>query len=494
MEKVKKINDKDNIVVALADLEKGEVITISNEEIVIKDPIIMGHKIAPSDMQSGTTIIKYGYPIGNLIKDVKKGEHIHSHNLKTGLKGVIDYNYEPQFYKLNESVKDYTFKGYRRENGKVGIRNEVWIVNTTGCINKSSLKIVELAKKKYGEDILISSLEHAYGCSQLGKDHENTQKILAGFVKHPNAAGVLVLGLGCENNNITEFKKILGVVNPKRVKFLSAQEVYDEYEVGVQLIGELLEYAKTFEVEDIPVSELVVGFKCGASDAFSGITANPLIGMFSDKLTANGGTSILTEVPEMFGAETILMNRCRDKETFDKTVNLISDFKKYFIKHKQEIYENPAPGNKAGGITTLEDKSLGCVQKGGKDKVCGVYGYAEEVKTKGLNLINSPGNDLVSTTALAVAGAHLILFSTGRGNPLGSVVPTVKISSNTTLYNNKPKWIDYNAGVLLETEDSNEIKEDFFDYILKFASNELQTRNEINGYRDIGIFKEGVIL
>lgn len=494
MEKVKKINDQDNVIVALTDIKKGEWVKVSQQEIEVKNDIVMGHKIALYDMTEGTNIIKYGYAIGHLKQDVKAGEHVHVHNVSTNLKGTIDYQYEPNFNELNEITKAYTFKGYRRENGKVGIRNEVWIVNTNGCVNKMSSTIAEMARNKYGDDILIQSIGHPFGCSQLGDDHNNTQKVLAGLVRHPNAAGVLVLGLGCENNNITEFKKVLGDTNPKRVKFLSAQEVIDEYEEGVKHIGELIEYAKTFTKEDIPVSELTVGLKCGASDAFSGITANPLVGLFSDKLTVNGGTALLTEVPEMFGAETILMNRCKDEVIFDETVQLINDFKSYFIRHDQEIYENPAPGNKAGGITTLEDKSLGCIQKGGSNKVCGVYGYAEEVATKGLNLVNSPGNDIVSSTALVAAGAHIILFTTGRGNPLGSVVPTVKISSNSVLYNKKPNWIDFDAGIMLENENKEEIKEKLFDFVLKVASEEISTKNEIYGYRDIAIFKDGVIL
>ena len=444
-----------------------------------------GHKTALVDIKAGENVIKYGCPIGHATCDIKAGEHVHTHNVKTNLNDILDYEYNPKFYDIPQVDDELTFKGYVRENGDVGIRNEVWIVNTVGCVNKVSDKIASLTG--------AISITHPFGCSQLGDDQETTQKILRGFINHPNAAGVLVLGLGCENNNIEVFKKVLGEYNPKRVKFLIAQESEDEIAEGVKLVKELQEYAATFERTDVPVSKLKVGLKCGGSDGYSGITGNPLVGAFSDMLIARGGTSVLTEVPEMFGAEHLLMERCESKEIFDKNVALINNFKKYFMKHDQVVYENPSPGNKAGGITTLEEKSLGCVQKGGLSKVVDVLDYGDTLQKPGLNLLNGPGNDIVAITNLAACGAHIILFTTGRGTPVGSHVPTVKVSTNSDLAKRKPSWIDFDAGKLLETVDMESLAKEFFDYIISVANGE-ETNNEKNGYREISIFKDGVTL
>lgn len=313
------------------------------------------------------------------------------------------------------------------------------------------------------------------------------------MVLHPNAGAVLVVGLGCENNQPDIFREFLGDYDSDRVKFMVTQKVGDEYEEGMKLLRELYAKASKDERVDVPLSELRVGLKCGGSDGFSGITANPLLGMFSDFLIAQGGTSVLTEVPEMFGAETILMNRCRNKELFEETVKLINDFKEYFLSHGEPVGENPSPGNKAGGISTLEDKALGCTQKCGKSYVDGVLPYGERLKVKGLNLLSAPGNDLVAATALASCGCHMVLFTTGRGTPFGTYVPTMKISTNSALAKNKPGWIDFNAGVILENEPMEKTCERFIDYIIHVASGEF-VNNEKKGYKEIAIFKTGVTL
>jgi len=454
------IHPSDNVAVALDDTEK----------------IQAGHKTALLDIKKGEQVIKYSYPIGIATADIKKGEHVHVHNLKTALCGIEEYEYKPNISPIEKSSS--AFMGYRRKDDKVGIRNEVWIINTVGCVNKISEKIAA----KFDD---VFTFVHPYGCSQLGDDHAYTQNILKNLVNHPNAAGVLVLGLGCENNHIDEFKKVLGSWDNDRVKFLNAQDVEDDVAEGCKIVEGLLQYASNFKREAIPLSELVIGLKCGGSDGLSGITANPLVGSLSDMLIAKGGSCILTEVPEMFGAETILMNRCLDEAVFNKTVTLINDFKNYFIRHGQEIYENPSPGNKDGGISTLEEKSLGCTQKAGTSTVVDVLNYGETIKQPGLNLLQGPGNDIVAITNLAAAGAHMVLFTTGRGTPVGGPVPTVKISSNTPLTQNKPHWIDYNA------VDAN--PEDFFSYIIDVASG-TKTKNEVNDYREIAIFKDGVTL
>lgn len=449
-----------------------------NVEVNLSD----GHKYALSDIKCGENIIKYGNPIGHALTDIKKGEHIHTHNMKTNLSESIEYKYEPEYTPNEYTDTDKTFMGYVRENGDVGIRNEIWIVNTVGCVNKISRKLAE----KTG----AYCFEHPFGCSQLGDDQAKTQLILRGLVNHPNAGGVLVLGLGCENNNIDEFKKVLGEYNPDRVKFLNAQDEEDELEKGTELINELKEYAGKFQREPVPVSKLKIGLKCGGSDGFSGITANPLVGRFSDMLISYGGSCVLTEVPEMFGAEHLLMKRCPTKELFDKTVALINNFKDYFVSHNQVVYENPSPGNKAGGITTLEEKSLGCIQKGGMSEIADVLDYGDRVTKCGLSLLNGPGNDIVAITNLTAAGVHMILFTTGRGTPVGAPVPTVKIATNRSIAQKKKNWIDFDASPTL---DGNAMTDELMEFVIDTASGR-ETQNEKNGYREISIFKDGVVL
>ncbi|MGM0904113.1 MAG: UxaA family hydrolase [Bacillota bacterium] len=489
------LNENDNVVVALKDLPPGHTITVQGKDIQLTDGVKRGHKVAITDIRENENVVKYGYPIGHAIKEVAVGEHVHTHNTKTNLDGIQEYQFNQKLTSNPYQQEDLTFQGYRRKNGDVGIRNELWIVPTVGCVNGVAERMIKLFEKEVGdispfENILV--LKHNYGCSQLGDDHENTRKILKDAALHPNAGGVLVLGLGCENNNLYEFKESLGEYDEDRIKFLVSQEVTDEIEAGVQLLKEIYENAKDDKRETVPLSELKVGLKCGGSDGFSGITANPLLGRFSDFLVAQGGTTVLTEVPEMFGAETILMERAADGEVFDKTVSLINEFKEYFIENKQPVYENPSPGNKDGGITTLEDKSLGCTQKAGTSTVVDVLKYGERLEHKGLNLLSSPGNDLVASSALAAAGCQLVLFTTGRGTPFGAFVPTMKVSTNTPLYEAKPHWIDYNAGVLLEQEPEVVLR-DFTEYIIKVASGEL-VNNEKNDFREIAIFKTGVTL
>ena len=451
---------------------------LDNVEVNIEN----GHKYAVRDIKKGENIIKYGCPIGHATEDIAAGDHVHTHNVNTNLSGNLEYAYAPKYYEPQYSYEERTFLGYERENGDVGVRNEIWIINTVGCVNKTA----EILATKTG----ARHFPHPFGCSQMGGDQEITQKILKGLVNHPNAGGVLVLGLGCENNNIEVFKNVLGSWNEKRVRFLNCQDSEDEISDGVAVINELKAYSNTFKRKPIPVSRLKVGLKCGGSDGYSGITANPLVGRFSDKLIACNGSCALTEVPEMFGAEHLLMERAESREIFDKTVRLINDFKDYYTAHGQVVYENPSPGNKAGGITTLEEKSLGCVQKGGLSKIVEVLDYGEIINKSGLSLLNGPGNDIVAVTNLTAAGAHIILFTTGRGTPLGAPVPTVKIATNSALAERKKGWIDFDASPMLSGIDPTEA---LFDLVIEIASGK-ETKNEINGYREISIFKDGVTL
>jgi altronate hydrolase len=488
-----KINENDNVAVALEVIPEGTTVTVGGVDVTTTMEIPAGHKFALSNLEQGTPVIKYGFRIGITTASVKKGEWIHTHNIKTGLGDLLDYNYEPSLPD-EKATDDVTFMGYNRKNGKVGVRNEVWIIPTVGCVNNVASKIAELTKSLARENVeAICAFPHPYGCSQMGDDQEHTRTILADLINHPNAGGVLVLGLGCENSNIDVLKGYLGDIDTDRVKFLVSQESDDEIADGVEIVKGLVEYASQFKREPISVSKLVIGMKCGGSDGFSGITANPTVGRFSDILISKKGTTILTEVPEMFGAETILMNRCANEELFNKTVDLINDFKNYFKSHNQTIYENPSPGNKKGGISTLEDKSLGCTQKSGSAIVKGVLAYGESVSTPGLNLLSAPGNDLVAATALAASGAHIVLFTTGRGTPFACPVPTMKISSNSRLAGKKDNWIDFNAGVVAEGESLDVAGQRLFDEVVAVASGK-EVKSEIAGFHDMAIFKQGVTL
>ena len=493
MQDVIKINQEDNVAVALRPVAKGETIVAGDFSVTTLEEIPQGHKVALKPIKAGGEVVKYGFRIGFAKEDIETGAWVHVHNLKTALGDLLSYQDEP----TNASVKESehaSFQGFRRTDGKVGVRNELWIIPTVGCVNSIAKALEKDAQKFVGGSLEeVIAFPHPYGCSQMGDDQEHTRAVLADMIHHPNAGGVLVLGLGCENSNIPVLKEYIKEYDEQRVKFLQCQDVEDEHEAAMVILEELSAYAKGFEREPIDASELVIGMKCGGSDGLSGITANPVVGAFSDLLISKGGTTILTEVPEMFGAETILMNRCETEELFDKTVHLINDFKNYFTSHNQTIYENPSPGNKKGGISTLEDKSLGCTQKSGSAPVKGVLAYGEPVKVKGLNLLSAPGNDLVASTALAVSGAQIVLFTTGRGTPFASPVPTVKISSNSVLAGKKNNWIDFNAGRMIEDKSKEELAQELFDYVLEIASGK-KVKAEEAGFHDMAIFKQGVTL
>ncbi len=450
---------------------------IINSSDNVKVSLKTAHKYALRDIKKGEEIIKYGFPIGKATRDISQGEQVHTHNLKTSLDEISEWKYKNQPVLQTEKTEPVKISAYPRYSGEIGIRNDIWIINTVGCVNKTA----EILSKKTG----AFCFTHPYGCSQLGEDFLNTQKLLCGLIKHPNAGGVLVLGLGCENNNIDSLKSVLGEYDKNRVRFLNTQDCADEIEEGIKLINELKEYASRDKKQSFPISALKVGLKCGGSDGLSGITANAMIGRFTDRIVSMGASAVLTEVPEMFGAEQILLDRCVNENVFEKAVNMINDFKRYYISHSLPISENPSPGNKEGGITTLEEKSLGCVQKGGHSPINDVLDYAQKIKTDGLSLLNGPGNDIVACANLTAAGCHIILFSTGRGTPLGAPVPTLKISSNTSLYRQKTNWIDFDA------QSGND--EEFFNLIVDTVNGK-ECKNEENAYREIAIFKNGVTL
>ncbi|MBQ0150550.1 MAG: altronate dehydratase [Bacteroidales bacterium] len=493
-----RINPADNVAVALQDLHAGDAIAAGDCRVVLREDIPAGHKATLCDLREGQDVIKYGFPIGHVTRDAAAGTLVDHSCIKTNLEGLLDYSYTPALTEIAPSSRMRTFKGFRRADGQVGVRNQIWIIPTVGCVNGVANTLAErfraeIAGQESSVDAVVA-FPHNYGCSQLGDDHQNTRNILADMVHHPNAGGVLVVSLGCENNQLGAFRELVGEVDPSRVRMFETQKVDgDEIEFGMDELRAIHDACRNDVRTDVPVSELRVGLKCGGSDGLSGITANPLLGVFSDWIVSQGGTTVLTEVPEMFGAETILMNRCQDEATFEKTVSLINDFKSYFMKNDQPVYENPSPGNKAGGISTLEEKSLGCTQKCGKSIVRGVLRYGERLSVKGLNLLSAPGNDLVASTALAASGCQIVLFTTGRGTPFGTFVPTMKVSTNTPLAQKKPTWIDFNAGVIAQDTPMEEAAEAFIEYVLKIVDGE-RVNSEKSGYREIAIFKSGVTL
>ena len=484
------IHSEDTVAVALSPIVAGTEYC----GVIAQTDIPQGHKMAIKAMPKGSQVVKYGFSIGHATEDIQPGQWVHSHNVKTNLSGQEEYTYQPESCTLPK-LEERTFEGYLRPNGKAAVRNEIWIIPTVGCVNDVAKMLANS-----NQDLVRGSIDglyaftHPFGCSQTGEDHAQTRKLLAALAKHPNAGAVLVLGLGCENLTKEQFIEELGEYDAQRIRFLTCQQVEDEMEAGREILEECAAYASQFERQTLPASKLVIGMKCGGSDGLSGITANPVVGRFSDMLVAMGGSTVLTEVPEMFGAEGILMNRCVNETVFQKAVNMINGFKDYFLRHNEVVYENPSPGNKAGGITTLEEKSCGCVQKGGKAPVVDVIGYGEQVQTRGLNMLYGPGNDLVSSTALTAAGAHIILFTTGRGTPFGAPAPTIKIATNTPLAQKKAIWMDFNAGVVADGERTiDENGAELMDFVLSIASGK-QTKTEQKGFREISIFKDGVVL
>lgn len=491
------IQPNDNVAVALTALPAGTVCQAGETQVTLRQDVPAAHKVALTHIPAGEQVIKYGLPIGHATQDIQPGDYVHIHNITTNLEGLLEYTYQPdttvgeRFARKEEAF----FDGYLRPDGRAGTRNELWIIPTVGCVNQTARILAQMAREKFADRVDdVQAMVHNAGCSQLGDDMLITQKLLKGLINHPNAGAVLVVSLGCENNCLEYFLPVLGEVDPRRVKFLVTQDHTDEYAAGMELLDQLTAYAAGFHRQPVPASKLTIGLKCGSSDAFSGVSANPLCGHVTDQVVRCGGSAILTEVSEMFGAETRLMARAVNEEVFQGIVGLINDFKSYFMRYGQPIDRNPCPGNIRSGISTDEDKSMGNIQKGGTAPVVDVLSYGDPVTRSGLSLLIGSGNDAVSVTNLTASGANIVLFTTGNGNPFGAVVPTVKISSNTALYEKKPGWIDFNAGQLLEGRTFDEVSAELFQYVLDAASGRIHTNNELHGYREISIFRDGVTL
>ena len=490
-----RIHPSDTVAVAIEPLTAGQIVKISNSApLTVRESIPPGHKVALVKHSPGDKIRKYGSVIGTATAEIAPGTHVHTHNCQTNLSDTLSYRYAPDYHELPQETPR-TFAGYRRDDGKVGIRNEIWILPTVGCVNGIVTALATEATARFApRRTKIVAYTHPFGCSQLGEDAERTMELLCGLIRHPNAAGVLVVGLGCENSPISLLQTHLGDYDKARVRFLACQDCADEMTEGLSLFESLVMRAESAVRKEVPASELVIGLKSGGSDGFSGITANPLVGAVSDRLIGMGGSAILTEVPEMFGAETLLMARCRSEAVFQKTVDMVNGFKEYFIAHGEPVGENPSPGNKAGGITTLEEKSLGCTQKGGAAPVEDVLLYGESIRVHGLSLLQAPGNDLVASTALAASGAQLVLFTTGRGTPFGCPVPTMKLATNTMLARKKPHWIDFDAGVLLNGISMASLTDSLLGRIFAVASGVETLHSEALSRENLAIWKDGVTL
>ncbi|MCF2949586.1 altronate dehydratase family protein [Paraglaciecola aquimarina] len=496
MKNIIRLHPSDNVVIALSTLVKGQTYRVDELAVTPLCDVVKGHKVAISTISKGQDVIKYGAPIGHALHDISEGQWVHVSDIKTNLHDELEYQYQPQNDAI-EGLHDDSpeIQIYRRDNGEVAIRNELWLIPTVGCVNGMAKQMANEFLRRH-PDLGIDGVHvfpHQFGCSQLGDDLETTRVLLQNMASHPNAGGALVVGLGCENNQVSVFKRGLGEFNQDRIKFLISQQVEDEVEAGVELMKQIYQTIKQDKRQTGRLSEVKFGLECGGSDGLSGITANPLLGQFSDFLIARGGTTVLTEVPEMFGAETILMDRCKDEATFNDLVAMVNGFKGYYKAHNQPIYENPSPGNKDGGITTLEDKSLGCTQKAGQSRVQAVLKYGQKLSTPGLNLLNAPGNDAIATSALASSGCHMVLFTTGRGTPYGGFVPTLKIATNSELANKKTRWIDFDAGKLVTDTSMQTLLDEFIDLLVRSCSGE-PVKNELNDIREVAIWKNGVTL
>jgi altronate hydrolase len=506
------VHDTDDVCVALRDIPAGTEVEAGGVRLKLSSDVPKGHKIAVRAIAEGDEVHKYGFVIGRASQAIAPGDHVHTHNMATTLSGTEDYVYQPVTVKPQAPAstvrstpgasspsgreaagQNGTFMGYRRADGTVGIRNEIWILCTVGCVARTSERLAKLANERFkGRVDGVHALTHPLGCSQLGDDLSHTRDLLASLAMHPNAGGVLVVGLGCENNQLSALIKEID--RPAdRLKYFAAQMVDDETEAGLEALEELVKVVEKDRREECSIKDLAIGVKCGGSDAFSGLTANPLVGKIADRVAFAGGKAIMTEIPEIFGAERILMARAKDEQVFHEVVDVVNDFKNYFLEHNQPVFENPSPGNKAGGITTLEEKSLGAVQKGGQSPLNDVLRYGQRAHAPGLSLLEAPGNDAVSSTALTAAGAVIVLFTTGRGTPLGFPAPTLKIASNSALAEKKPHWIDFDGGRVLEGETLDHCADALMDLILKTASGQLSC-NEKNDEREIAIWKNGVTL
>jgi altronate hydrolase len=483
----------DHVATLLEDVPIGGPVRAGSSAVIARDAIPKGHKIALVERAAGDSVMKFGFPIGQATRPIAPGDHVHSHNLRTGLSGTLDYRFHPNIPTGLEPISSHEFRGYVRADGRVGTRNEIWVLPTVGCVGRTAERIAALAHARFAGHVDgVFAFTHPFGCSQLGDDLAGTRAVLAALADHPNAGGVLIIGLGCESNQLDQLVAELPADRRGSIRTVIAQQAADEIDEGVAAVAALVERARVAEREPVGLDRLVLGVKCGGSDGFSGLTANPLVGRMSDRVTVSGGSVILTEIPEIFGAEQMLMDRAADAAVFDGLVDLVNGFKRYFLEHGEPVSENPSPGNVAGGITTLEEKSLGAVQKAGHATVTDVLRYGRHVRRSGLSVLEAPGNDAVSSTALAAAGATAILFTTGRGTPLGFPVPTVKIASNHDLAARKPGWIDFDAGQVLE-RGFEETEEALLDRLVAIASGE-PTAAERNGEREIAIWKRGVTL
>lgn len=495
-----KLYPQDTVALATSELKKGQTVTVDGETITLLDDIPNAHKIALKDFETGEAVRKYDNIIGYASKPIKKGEWIHSHNEVTGLGKSKEYTYDFNPISIFPGESDKTFMGYDRADGGAGIRNHLAIISTVFCANGPLRKLARMAEAKYPAtenfDGIIA-FDQEFGCSQTGKDLVTTCKIIAGIAKNANFGGVLLVSNGCEMAIPSVLEQYMGDYDKKRIRTLTLQEVEDEFTAGMELIDEIMEEMKDDKRTPININRLHIAMNCGGSDGYSGITANTLLGTLCDTLVKEGAIMNMTEVPEMMGAEHILMNRAADKSIFDDIVKMMYDYDAYFARYGEKAADNPTQGNKAGGLTTLEEKSLGCIQKGGHCAVMEVLEYGERATKNGFVLVSGPGNDLAGVSGQIAAGAVLTIFTTGRGTPCGFAGPTFRLASNTALATRKSNWIDYDAGRLLTAKTPEEVEalnKELYDAIMATVNGQYRTRTEENGYYILGALKDGVTL
>ncbi len=502
LQKLLQLHPTDNVAVARVQVAAGEEIQLGPVVVRVSEPIAAGHKVAIRPIAAGEAILKYGQRIGLAGTHIDVGSWVHVHNVNAA-RLETEYEYCNELIEPSKPAESRTFMGFRRADGKVGTRNYVALISTVNCSATTARYVaMELAKSDLRDFPNVDGvipLVHKGGCafSFGGEDHQQLNRTLAGFARHPNIAARLILGLGCETAQAGHLQSDHGLMqlggpsasrsNGPLPMVLNIQEVggvRKTVDRAVGVLRDLLVQANDVRREPIPVSELLVGLECGGSDGASGITANPALGYASDLMVAHGGTAILSEIPEVYGAEQLLTRRSISREVADALLDRIHWWEDYAQRHHASIDNNPSYGNKQGGLTTIFEKSLGAVAKGGTSPLRAVYKYAEPVTERGFVLMDTPGYDPASVTGMVAGGAQVIVFTTGRGSCFGcKPAPTIKVATNTPMFNRMREDMDINAGTILEGATVEDVGREIFEMIIATASGR-QTLSEAQGIGD----------
>jgi altronate hydrolase len=476
-------------------LSPGQRIELAGREVTVLEPIPAGHKVALAAVAEGENVLRYGQRIGRARVPIEPGRHVHMHNLAYE-ELAFDYEFpsgEIEFPALPAAVP--RFLGYAREDGRAGTRNYIAVGAASNCAAHTA----ELIARSYENDRLppnvdgVVAFPHGEGCAHsIGPDTRQLQRTIAGVLDHPNVASALILGLGCEVNQISHY------LGGPRLKGLTLQEsggTRATVDAARREIDRFIEEAAACQRTEIPASKIVLGLNCGGSDSFSGITANPALGVASDILASYGGSAVLAETTEIFGAEHLLVRRARNRQVAERLLARIADYRTYLNRFGGSFDDNPAPGNKEGGLSNILEKSLGAVAKGGTSPLMEVVDYAERVTTPGLVFMNTPGYDPVSLAGLAAGGANVIAFTTGRGSAIGfATIPVIKIATNSATYRRMRDNMEVNAGAIVDGERSiGEVGREIFEMVLRVASGE-RTASERLGHREFVPWRIGPVL